>query len=149
MLPVIDVRNLTEREMESASTAYLLTLMVVMVGLPLPIINLIACIGYYFSIKTKSFFVRFHAMQAMTSQAFIIIMNSVAVSWTLKIIFSDTHYSKIYVGYVATVVLFNLADYVANIIAATKARKGKMFQFFFFGTLSYLLTKKYFNAPAP
>src|SRR5215510_4101648 len=98
MLPDIDARSLTEREMESASTAYVLTLMVVMVGLPLPIINLIACIGYYFSIKSKSFFVRFHAMQAMTSQAFIIIMNSVAVTWTLKIIFSDTHYSNIYFG---------------------------------------------------
>ena len=148
MLPEIEVKNLTEREMESASTAYILTLMVVMVGMPLPIINLIACIGYYFSIKSKSFFVRFHAMQAMTSQAFIILINSVALSWTLKIIFSDAKYSKIYFGYVATVILFNLVDYVINIIAAIKARKGKIFRFTFFGTLSYLLTKKYLNSLA-
>lgn len=148
MLPVIDAKQLTEREMESASTAYVLTLMVVMVGMPLPIINLIACIGYYFSIKSKSFFVRFHAMQAMTSQAFIILMNSVALSWTLKIIFSDTIYSKIYFGYVATVILFNLMDYILNITAAVRARKGRMFRFTFFGMLSYMLTKKYLNTPS-
>ena len=147
MLPTLDPNKLTEREMESASTAYVLTLMVVMVGLPLPIINLIACIGYYFSIKSKSFFIRYHAMQAMTSQAFIIMMNSVAVSWTLKIIFTDTRYSKIYFGYVVTVILFNLADYIMNISSAIRARKGKLFSFIFFGKLSYMLTKKYLPQP--
>ena len=143
MLPKIDVRNLTEREKESASNAYILSLMTVMVGLPLPIINLIACVGYYFSIRSKSFFIRFHAMQAMTSQAFIIVMNSIGVSWTLKIIFSDSHFSKIYFGYVMAVIIFNLGDYVVNIISAIRSRKGKLFSFVFFGTLSFLLTKRF------
>lgn len=137
-----DPAGITGREREEASNGYVLTLMTVMVGLPFPIINLIACMLYFFLIKSKSPFVRFHAFQAMTSQAFIIVMNSIALTWTLKVIFTEQDVTNLYLGYIITIVIFNLGDYIINIIAAVKARKGKMMVFTFFGTMAYMIYMK-------
>lgn len=129
--------GLTERECEDASNFYILTLVTAMVGLPFPIINLIACIIYWLNSRSKSPFVRFHAFQSVTSQIPIIIMNSVGLTWTLRIIFSDVPFSKLYIGYIITIIIFNLIDYVYNIIAAIKARKGIIYRYAFFGDIAF------------
>lgn len=132
---------MTERQREEASNYYLLTLMTVMVGLPFPIINLIACLLYFFNTRSKSAFVKFHAFQAITSQIPIIIMNSISLFWTIHIIFYDYLFTNLYVGYIITVIIFNLVDYFYNIVAAIKARRGQLYMFTFFGTLSYMIYK--------
>jgi uncharacterized Tic20 family protein len=137
-----DPKLISEREREEASFAYVMTLMTVMVGLPFPIINLFACLIYFFAQDSKSPFVRYHVFQAVVSQLVLIIINTIAISWTLKVIFSDATINNLYIGYLLAVIITNLCDYAVNIIAAIKARKGKIYHYTFFGTIAYMLYLK-------
>jgi Zn-dependent protease with chaperone function len=134
--------NLYESELNQASNAYLLTLMAVMVGLPLPVLNLIACIGFYFLLRPKSQFTKFHVLQAITSQVPIIIMNSTGLFWTLGVFFKGFNVSNLYISYIITIAVFNVVDIVYNIIAAIKARKGYLYSYSFFGPLSALIVNE-------
>ena len=131
----------SETERENASNAYLLTLMTVMVGLPFPVINLFACIGFYFLQKNKAPFVKFHTLQAITSQVPIILMNSGGIFWTIHILFYNYAFTNNYIAYVITIVTFNIIDIVYNIIGAIKARKGLLYSYSLFGPISWSLIK--------
>ncbi len=131
----------SETERESASNIYILTLMTVMLGLPFPILNLFACIGFYFLQKNKTPFTKFHGLQAITSQVPIILMNSAGIFWTLRVLFHNTPISNEYIAYIITIVIFNITDVVYNIIAAIKARKGLIYSYSFFGLLSWMSIK--------
>lgn len=142
------LKDLKDSEMEQASLAYLMTLMVGFIGLPLPIINLIGTVLYLLLNKTQSRFVKFHQYQAMLSQIPIVAMNSVALGWTISIIWGSGHMSNLYLGYLVAAIIFNLTDFVYNIIAATKVRKGAMYSFLFFGLLSRrIVFPEQFNNP--
>lgn len=131
-------RYLPETEREAASNAYLMSLVGAIVGLPLPIINLTATFMFFYMNRKRTAFVRYHCYQAMFSQILIIVINSICLSWTLKIIFSDVVATDLYFGYLATVLIFNVMEYISTIAGAIEARKGKLFTLFFFGPLAYL-----------
>lgn len=140
--------QIATRDKEDAMGAYLMMFGALAAGLPLPIINLLAAIIYYVVNAKKSRFIKFHSLQSLLSQAPTTIMNAGLVFWTLKNIFShdfDRHQplenivdaNQLYWGYLWTVVAANLMYVVFSIIAATKARKGQMYYFTFFGRLAY------------
>lgn len=132
-------RGIKESEMEQASYAYLMTLMFGFVGLPLPIVNLLGTLLYFWLNKTKSPFVRFHQWQAMLSQIPIVAMNSVGLTWTIRIIWGNLEMSNLYLGYIVAAVIFNLTDVIYNIIAASKVRRGHWYSFLVFGLISRYL----------
>jgi len=126
------------REKEDAMGAYLMMFAALGAGLPLPIINLIAAVIYYFVNKSNSRFVTFHSYQAMISQFPTSIMNAVMVFWGLRIAFTDSWaLNEYYIGFVITTIVANLVYIIFSIIGAVKARKGKMYYFMFFGQLAY------------
>ena len=131
----------SETEKENASNIYILTLMTVILGLPFPILNLFACIGFYFLQRNKTPFTKFHGLQAITSQVPIILMNSGGIFWTLRLLFHKTSISNEYIAYIITILIFNIIDVVYNIIAAMKARKGFIYIYSFFGPLSWMIIK--------
>jgi len=131
----------SESEKENASNAYIITMMTVTLGLPFPVLNLFACIGFYFLIRKKTPFTKFHSLQAITSQVPIILMNSGAIIWTVSILFHRAFISNDFISYIITVVIFNAIDIAYNIIAAMKARKGLMYSYALFGPLSWMLIK--------
>jgi uncharacterized membrane protein len=140
--------EISDTQREEAANSYVLTLMTVMLGMPFPVFNLFACLGYYAYARKKSVFVRFHAIQAVVTQAFIIILNTIAIGWLLRIVFySDYNWTRNFFIYLIFVGIMNLIDYILNIIAATYARKGKLFFFIFFGRLSYAMS--YGKEPLP
>lgn len=139
MRRMLPPQQITETERENGSNAYLMTLVAAIAGLPLPIINLIACIIFAFSIKRKSDFVRFHILQATVSQLCLVAMNSVLFTWTLRIIFTDLQVSASWAGYLFAAVFINLLDYISNIRAAIAARKGQHYFMSFFGWLSWVI----------
>ena len=123
--------------------AYMMMFAAIGAGLPLPIVNLIAAVIYYFLNKSKSRFVHFHSLQALISQAPSTLMNAGLVFWTIRLIFfEDCHFSECpnweyYVGYIWAVVIVNILYFVFSIIAAIRARQGRMYYLMFFGKLSY------------
>ena len=136
--PLPQPTEIAEREKEDAMGAYLMMFAAVAVGLPLPIINLIASIIYYFINRKKSRFVHFHSLQALLSQIPTTIINWVAVVWSAAIIFKeDWTTSDEFWAYIIFAGLSTLLYFIINIIAAFKARQGKMYYYLFFGKLSY------------
>lgn len=126
------------REKEDAMGAYLMMFAAIAAGLPLPVINLVASIIYYFINKSKSKFVHFHALQALLSSLIVSCVNAAAVFWTVRIfLFHRLEYNDAFKGFILTVVIINVAYIIYNLIAAFQARKGRIFYMFVFGKIAY------------
>jgi uncharacterized membrane protein len=118
-----------------------MSVVAVIVGLPMPIINLIASAIFYFSNTNSRFFVRWHCTQALLSQVLIVCMNSVGVYWSVSILWGDHIVTNSYVAYIITILLFNLIEFIMTIYAASQTRKGKHFEWWFFGPLTNVICK--------
>lgn len=130
-----------DSESEKASNSYLMSVVGIIVGLPLPIINMIATTIFFFNHRDSTYFVRWHCTQSLLSQTMLIIMNSVGVYWTYDIIFSDGIVTNTYIAYLLTILLFNAIEFFATIYSATVTRKGKHVEWWFFGTLTNTICK--------
>ena len=58
-----------DHELEAASNSYLMSLVAIIVGVPLPIINLFATLIFYLGNRRSAYFIRWHCTQALLSQA--------------------------------------------------------------------------------
>lgn len=144
--PIEQPEEIPVREREDAMGAYLMMFGALAAGLPLPIINLIASVVYYFINKDKSKFVKFHALQSLYSQLPTTLMNAGLIFWTLQILsvgLVETPFESfatandIYWGYLYTTLTANIVYVVFSFIGAYKARKGLLYYFIFFGKLAY------------
>lgn len=133
----------TEAEAEKASNSYLMSLIAIMVGFPLPIINLLATLFFYIANRRSTYFVRWHCIQSLLSQFSLFLINSVGFWWTLSIIFQeDKHISNPYLAYIITVFILNLIELAFTISAAIKTRKGKHVSWLVYGPLTQTICKQ-------
>jgi uncharacterized Tic20 family protein len=128
-------------ECERASNSYLMSVVAVIVGLPLPIINLIGTGIFYLNNRKSTYFVRWHCTQALLSQIIIVMMNSVGFYWTISIIFRDAVVTNQYIAYIITVLFFNLMEFIVTIYAASRTRQGKHVELWVFGPLTNEICK--------
>lgn len=131
-----------EHEAERASNSYVMSLIAVMAGLPLPIINLIATGIFFLGNRRGTYFVRWHCTQALLSQISLLAINSVSFWWTISVFFRDGEMNNHYIAYMITVFLFNLAELMATIYTAIETRKGHHVSWWFYGDLTDMLCKK-------
>jgi len=131
----------SEHEAEKASTSYIISMVAMIAGLPLPIVNLLATIIFFASNTKGTYFVRWHCMHALLSQIVLFFINSFGFWWTVKIIFTSTTISNTYITYIITVVIFNLAELIATIFTSIQTRKGIHVEWWFFGDLTNLICK--------
>ncbi len=130
-----------EHEAEKASNSYLMSLVAVLAGLPLPILNLLATLFFFLANRKGTYFVRWHCIQALLSQLSLLFMNSFGFWWTISIIFTDEKVSSNYIAYIITVLLFNIIEFIATINTAIKTRKGIHVSWWFYGDLTDLICK--------
>lgn len=130
-----------EFERERASQSYLMTLVTAIVGLPLPILNLVALLIFFVLNRKSTYFVRWHCTQALLSQLSLIAVNSFGFWWTISILFGPETLSNRYIAYVITLLLFNLADFIATIVTAIEVRKGRHVEWWLYGPLTHLVCK--------
>lgn len=126
-----------ESEMESAANSYLMSMFVMMFGLPLPIVNLLATVIFYLVNRRSTYFVRWHCTQALISQVPLFLINAVLFWWTVRVLIGWVPLSSTYFAYLFTVVLFNAIEIVALIFAAVRVRKGIQVELFLFGPLTH------------
>lgn len=118
--------------------AYLMMFAAWGAGLPLPLINVIAAIIYFFVNRGKGRYVLFHCHQAMSTQVATGLVNAGAVFWSLRIFFSEQwHIERYYMAYLLSAVIINVFYLGYSIAAAVRARRGQIFYFPFFGLLAY------------
>ena len=132
----------SDHEAEKASNSYLMSLVALVAGLPLPIINLFATFFFFLVNKKGTYFVRWHCLQALFSQITLLCMNSVGFWWTISIIFRTEKPSNYYFAYLITVIIFNILEFISTIYCAIQTRKGKHVQQWFFGGLTNLICKE-------
>jgi uncharacterized Tic20 family protein len=130
-----------EHETESASNSYLMSLLAIVVGLPLPIINLIATLIFYLSNRKSTHFVRWHCTQALLSQLSMLFINSYGFWWTVSILFTDEAITNTYIAYILVLLIFNLTEFIATIYTAIQVRKGHHVSWWFYGPLTSLICK--------
>lgn len=131
-----------EHEAEKASNSYLMSLIALIAGLPLPIVNLIATFFFFIANRKGAYFVRWHCTQALLSQASLVIINGAAFWWAISIIFGDKSLSNMFISYVITVLIFNLIEFIATIYSAIKTRKGEHVEWWFYGGLTNLISRE-------
>lgn len=136
--PLPQPSELSSREKEDAMGAYLMMFASMGAGLPLPIINLIASVIYYFVNSKKSRFIKFHCFQSLISQLPTTLLNAGLLFSVFQIwIYDNWEYNNNFVGYAIMVAVVNLAYFIISIVGSVKARKGQMYYFLFFGRLAY------------
>jgi uncharacterized membrane protein len=140
--PLPQPHELSDREKEDASGAYLMMFATTAIGLPLPVVNMIASIVYYFVNRSKGLFVRFHALQSMYSQFPVSILNSVVVIWAIVNLVKERPFTNTFWGFLITAGVFTLLYFVFSIIGAVRAHRGRFYYFVFFGRLAYMQVYK-------
>ena len=131
-----------DNEAEKASNSYVMSLIAVMGGLPLPIVNLIATFIFYLGNRKGTYFVRWHCTQALLSQVSMLIINTIAFWWTISVFFRDGEISNSYLAYMMTAITFNLTEFIATIYTAVKTRKGIHVTWWFYGGLTDSICKE-------
>lgn len=153
--PLEQPDEIPTRVREDAMGAYLMMFGALAAGLPLPIINLIAAIIYLYVNNNKGRFVKFHALQSLYSQLPTTLLNAGLTFWTIRLFLSGGIFDQgesvgdtfatvgdMYWAYLYVVIAANLLYVIFSLVGAAKARKGKMFYFFFFGKLAYHVAYK-------
>lgn len=130
-----------EHEAESASSSYLMSLIAIIAGLPLPIVNLIATLFFFIANRKSTFFVRWHCIQALLSQLSMFLINSCGFWWTVSILFYDKEFTNQYFAYILVAIIFNISEFIATIYTAIKTRKGIHVEWWFYGSLTNLICK--------
>lgn len=134
--------RISEHEAEKASNSYLMSLIALIAGLPLPIVNLFATFIFYLGNRKGSYFVRWHCTQALLSQFSMLFINSYGFWWTVSIVFADGKVSNEYISYIIVAVLFNLIEFIATVYSAIETRKGVHVKWWLYGSMTDLICKK-------
>lgn len=144
-------------EYEQASNSYLVAVVSVMAGLPLPIINLIAAVGFYLGHRKSTYFVRWHCIQSIIGQAILIPFNTIAFGWTLGIILSIRNIhnasnvvpeeffwstSPAYWLYIMFILFLNIVEFIIVLYTAARVRNGHNVRWAGIATLADMLTSK-------
>lgn len=157
-----NIQPLYQNELEQASNSYLMAIVAVIVGLPLPIINVLASLGYYFAHKNSVYFVRWHSLQALLAQCVIIPFNSIAFAWTVSLLVNDIPIKLFslqgesasvngglpgisilhYLIYLLFIILLNVAEFIATIYTASQVRKGVNVRWFLIANITDNLCSK-------
>jgi hypothetical protein len=130
-----------EHELERASNAYIMSLIVIISGMPLPILNLIAAIIYYFGNRTSTYYVRWHCMQLVLSQFSIMILNSITFSWFISMVVKKTIDTNFFF-WLAFALMVNLIELIGSIYTAVQVRKGIHVKWFGYGAICDLIVQR-------
>jgi uncharacterized Tic20 family protein len=136
--PVPQPDDISEREKEDATGAYLMMFASVAIGLPMPLVNIIASVVYYFVNRNKGLFVKFHSLQSLYSQLPVSLLNSFVVIWAIVNLVKDNPFTNIFWGLAITAAVLTIIYFTFSIIAAVRAHQGRFYYFIFFGKLSYM-----------
>lgn len=126
----------SDHEAEKASNSYLMSLIAIIAGLPLPIINLLATGIFFLGNRKGTYFVRWHCTQALLSQASLLCINSYGFWWTISVLFTEAEATNNYIAYLLAAVLFNIVEFFATIYTAVQVRKGIHVEWLFYSDLT-------------
>lgn len=129
--------EISDNEKQDAMGAYLMMFAAMGIGLPLPIVNLIAATIYYFVNRKSSPFVAFHSFQSLLSQVPVTLLNFAVLFSFVRIVVNELTFERGFYVLLATMILANLVYLIVSIVALTRARKGRFFYMPVFGRVAF------------
>ena len=129
--------EITEKEKDDALGAYLMMFAAWGAGLPLPLLNLIAAVIYFFVNKSKSRFVAYHSFQSLLTQIPISILNAGVIFWVIRSFIKKSKFTQEFFIFLIFVVVWNLVYVVLSLVACSRARKGRFYYMLFFGRIAF------------
>ena len=69
------------------------------VGLPLPLLNILAAVIYFYVNRKKGRFVVFHAAQSLWSQAITGLINAGVIFWVIRMVIYEFDPSRVFFAY--------------------------------------------------
>ncbi len=124
-----------ESELEKASNSYLMSLLAMFVGLPIPILNLVATLIFFYGNRKASPFVRWHCTQALVTQVSLFFFNTVSFWWTIGIFTGEFDLSNYYFSYLIIVIVINASEIIQTLITAIQIRKRNNVRWYFYAPL--------------
>ncbi len=149
-IPLPQPDEITEREKDDAMGAYLMMFASLAIGLPIPLLNLIASVIYFLVNRKTSPFVAFHALQALLTHIPVVVLNAGVVAWLIVNLATHASWAD-FLWFLFFTILVNLTYIVWSIVALVNASKGRFFYMPVFGRISFA---RYYGArvrvpPAP
>jgi uncharacterized membrane protein len=135
--PIPQPADIPEQHKEDAMGAYFMMFATMAIGLPLPIINILAAIIYYYLNKSKDRFVRFHALQSLLSQIPVTLLNAAAIGYGIYLLYNNYSINNEFIGYLIFLGIVNILYIIYSLTAAVRARKGGFYYFLFFGKYAF------------
>ncbi len=129
-------QEITEREKDDAMAAYLMMFASLAVGVPIPLLNLIASVIYFLVNRKTSPFVAFHALQALLTHVPVVVLNAGVVAWLIVNLATHASWSW-FLWFLSFTILVNLTYIVWSIVALVNASKGRFFYMPVFGRISF------------
>ena len=138
-IPIPQPGDVSQREKDDAMASYLMMFASWAVGLPLPLVNLVASVVYYAVNRKASKFVAFHSLQSLLSQVPVSLLNAGAVGWGIGLLVKGDAEAGLwpFLGYVFFSAAINIVYLVFSIIALVQANKGRLYYMPFFGRISF------------
>lgn len=131
----------TETEREKAANSYVMSILAIIAGMPLPIVNLLATLIFYLGNRKGKYFVRWHCTQALLVQILLFVINVIGISWLLTILFGDASFTNTFVAYLVMMALVNLVELIMTIYSAVQVNKGEHVEWWIFGELTNSVCK--------
>lgn len=142
---MIEARTISYRvndsELERASNSYLMSVIAIMAGMPIPLINLLATFLFLMVHRKGTYFVRWHCYQAFISQLFLFFVNTTGFWWTISIVFGHNQVSNAYLSYLIVGFSFNVLELVGTLYTAIRIRKEVHLAWWFYGDITDLIVK--------
>lgn len=132
----------SEHEAEKASNSYLMSLVAIVAGLPMPLINVLATFFFYLANRKGTYFVRWHCTQALLTQMSLVFINGLAFYWAISIIFFGLPMSPFFVVYLLFAIGFNVLEFIITIYSAIQTRKGIHVEWWFYSSLTHTICKE-------
>jgi uncharacterized membrane protein len=131
--------DISQREKDDAMASYLMMFASWAVGLPLPLVNLVASVVYYVVNRKGSKFVAFHSLQSFLSQVPVSLLNAGVMGWGIGLLVKGDAAGSLwpFLGFAFFVVAVNILYIVFSIVALLQANKGRFYYLPFFGRLAF------------
>lgn len=134
--------RISEGDKERAANSYIMSIVAIMAGMPLPIINLLATLFFLIAHRKGSYFVRWHCYQSLVSQLFLFFVNTTSFWWTISILLGSNIISNAYIAWIIIAFSFNVIEIIGTFYSAVEVRKGKHLFLWFYGDIVDLIVKK-------
>ncbi len=129
--------EISEAEKDDAMGAYFMMFASWAIGLPLPLLNLVAALIYHVLNSRQSRYVAFHAYQSLLSQIPVTLLNVGVIGWLVAIILGGSSFVPLFFLYLIVVVVANLLYLIFSVVALVRARRGEIYYIPLFGRLSF------------